>query len=59
MKLYLFGSPLPFQMSLKKKDPNASGGLRVTANDPHLVSLGGGRLSTVVTIHYIPIGLYF
>ncbi|CAD7087535.1 unnamed protein product [Hermetia illucens] len=44
------------KMSLKKKDPNASGGLRVTANDPHLVSLGGGRLSTVVTIHYIPIG---
>lgn len=39
-------------MSLKKKDPS----LRVAANDPHLVSLGGGRLSTAVTIHYIPIG---
>ncbi|KAI9589688.1 putative leucine-rich repeat-containing protein DDB_G0290503 [Glossina fuscipes] len=38
-------------MSLKK-DPS----LRVAANDPHLVSLGGGRLSTAVTIHYIPIG---
>lgn len=39
-------------MSLKKQDP----ALRVAANDPHLVSLGGGRLSTAVTIHYIPIG---
>ncbi|XP_037932264.1 pleckstrin homology-like domain family B member 1 [Teleopsis dalmanni] len=39
-------------MSLTKKDPS----LRVAANDPHLVSLGGGRLSTGVTIHYIPIG---
>ncbi|XP_050328530.1 uncharacterized protein LOC126758336 isoform X2 [Bactrocera neohumeralis] len=39
-------------MSLTKKDPT----LRVAANDPHLVSLGGGRLSTAVTIHYIPIG---
>ena len=39
-------------MSLTKKDPS----LRVAANDPHLVSLGGGRLSTAVTIHYIPIG---
>lgn len=39
-------------MSLKKQDPS----LRVAANDPHLVSLGGGRLSTAVTIHYIPVG---
>lgn len=42
-------------MSLTKKDPS----LRVAANDPHLVSLGGGRLSTAVTIHYIPIGKLF
>ncbi|KAH8284254.1 hypothetical protein KR044_001225 [Drosophila immigrans] len=39
-------------MSLTKKDPS----LRVAASDPHLVSLGGGRLSTAVTIHYIHIG---
>ncbi|KAH8373239.1 hypothetical protein KR009_008037 [Drosophila setifemur] len=39
-------------MSLSKKDPS----LRVAASDPHLVSLGGGRLSTAVTIHYIHIG---
>lgn len=39
-------------MSLSKKDPS----LRVAANDPHLVSLGGGRLSTAVTIHNIPVG---
>ncbi|KAM7349274.1 uncharacterized protein ACRADG_008278 isoform 2-T2 [Cochliomyia hominivorax] len=39
-------------MSLLKKDPS----LRVAANDPHLVSLGGGRLSTAVTIHNIPVG---
>ncbi|KAH8266728.1 hypothetical protein KR018_000774, partial [Drosophila ironensis] len=39
-------------MSLKKKDPS----LRVVASDPHLVSLGGGRLSTAVTLHYIHIG---
>jgi hypothetical protein len=43
-------------MSLKKKDSQSSGGLRVAADDPHLVSLGGGRLSTAVTIHNIPIG---
>lgn len=41
-------------MSLKRKDP--SHGLRVATDDPHLVSLGGGRLSTAVTIHHIPIG---
>ncbi|XP_073829437.1 uncharacterized protein [Musca autumnalis] len=40
-------------MSLSsKKDPS----LRVAANEPHLVSLGGGRLSTAVTIHNIPVG---
>ncbi|XP_016980002.1 pleckstrin homology-like domain family B member 2 isoform X1 [Drosophila rhopaloa] len=39
-------------MSLTKKDPS----LRVAASDPHLVSLGGGRLSTAVTLHYIHIG---
>ncbi|KAM7359919.1 uncharacterized protein ACRADG_002219 isoform 2-T4 [Cochliomyia hominivorax] len=39
-------------MSLTKKDPSFC----VAANDPHLVSLGGGRLSTAVTIHNIPIG---
>ncbi|XP_013103114.2 pleckstrin homology-like domain family B member 1 [Stomoxys calcitrans] len=39
-------------MSLSKKDPSFC----VAANDPHLVSLGGGRLSTAVTIHNIPIG---
>lgn len=43
---------LVLQMSLTKKDPS----LRVAASDPHLVSLGGGRLSTAVTIHYIHIG---
>lgn len=43
-------------MSLKKKDPSQPGGLRVAADDPHLVSLGGGRLSTAVTIHHLPIG---
>lgn len=32
------------------------GGLRVAADDPHLVSLGGGRLSTAVTIHQLPVG---
>lgn len=42
------------QMSLTKKDPS----LRVAASDPHLVSLGGGRLSTAVTIHYIHVGEY-
>ncbi|EDW27542.1 GL20220 [Drosophila persimilis] len=41
-----------WRMSLTKKDPS----LRVAASDPHLVSLGGGRLSTAVTIHYIHIG---
>ena len=41
-------------MSLTKKDPSFC----VAANDPHLVSLGGGRLSTAVTIHNIPIGTY-
>ncbi|EDW81952.2 uncharacterized protein Dwil_GK25538 [Drosophila willistoni] len=39
-------------MSLTKKDPS----LRVAASDPHLVSLGGGRLSTAVTLHNIHIG---
>ena len=43
-------------MSLKKKDSQQLGGLRVAADDPHLVSLGGGRLSTAVTIHHLPIG---
>lgn len=43
-------------MSLKKKDPSQQGGLRVATDDPHLVSLGGGRLSTAVTIHHLPIG---
>lgn len=41
-------------MSLTKKDPSFC----VAANDPHLVSLGGGRLSTAVTIHNIPIGKF-
>lgn len=46
-------------MSLKKKDSvQPTGGLRVAADDPHLVSLGGGRLSTAVTIHNLPIGEY-
>lgn len=44
-------------MSLKKKDTlQPGGGLRVAADDPHLVSLGGGRLSTAVTIHHLPVG---
>lgn len=52
-------------MSLKRKDYQTGGqpqqqqqqqGLRVAAGDPHLVSLGGGRLSTAVTIHHLPIG---
>ncbi|GAB0094332.1 uncharacterized protein DMENIID0001_096140 [Sergentomyia squamirostris] len=44
-------------MSLKKSDQQAIGsGLRVAAGEPHLVSLGGGRLSTAVTIHHLPIG---
>uniref|UniRef100_A0A6B2EE01 Putative kinesin-like protein n=1 Tax=Phlebotomus kandelakii TaxID=1109342 RepID=A0A6B2EE01_9DIPT len=41
-------------MSLKKSDQGS--GLRVAAGEPHLVSLGGGRLSTAVTIHHLPIG---
>lgn len=45
-------------MSLKRKDPLAQGGLRVASEDPHLVSLGGGRLSTAVTIHHLPIGTF-
>lgn len=46
-------------MSLKKSDQQAIGsGLRVAAGEPHLVSLGGGRLSTAVTIHHLPIGKY-
>lgn len=45
-------------MSLKRKDPLAQGGLRVASEDPHLVSLGGGRLSTAVTIHHLPIGSF-
>lgn len=28
----------------------------MAAGEPHLVSLGGGRLSTAVTIHHLPIG---
>lgn len=44
-------------MSLKRKDYQAQQqGLRVAAGEPHLVSLGGGRLSTAVTIHHLPIG---
>lgn len=43
-------------MSLKKDHIQSSGGLRVAADDPHLVSLGNGRLSTAVTIHPIHIG---
>lgn len=44
-------------MSLKRRESlTQSGGLRVAADDPHLVSLGGGRLSTAVTIHQLPIG---
>lgn len=46
-------------MSLKRKDyqaPTQQQGLRVAAGEPHLVSLGGGRLSTAVTIHHLPIG---
>lgn len=44
-------------MSLKRRDStNQGGGLRVAADDPHLVSLGGGRLSTAVTIHQLPVG---
>lgn len=44
-------------MSLKKKDViQQGGGLRVAADDLHLVSLGGGRLSTAVTIHHLPVG---
>lgn len=45
-------------MSLKKDHIQSSGGLRVAADDPHLVSLGNGRLSTAVTIHPIHIGEY-
>lgn len=45
-------------MSLKRKDSSQQGGLRVATDDPHLVSLGGGRLSTAVTIHHLPIGKY-
>lgn len=46
-------------MSLKRKEfqtQQQQQGLRVAAGDPHLVSLGGGRLSTAVTIHHLPIG---
>lgn len=45
-------------MSLQRKDPLSQGGLRVASEDPHLVSLGGGRLSTAVTIHHLPIGSF-
>ena len=30
--------------------------LRVQTEDPHLVSMGGGRLSTAVTILPLPLG---
>lgn len=44
-------------MSLTRKDSGTNnGGLRVATDSPHLVSLGGGRLSTAVTIHHLPIG---
>lgn len=38
-----------------------SGGraLKLQTDAPHLVSLGGGRLSTAVTLHPIPQGLIF
>lgn len=37
-----------------------SGGraLKLQTDTPHLVSLGGGRLSTAVTLHPIPQGFY-
>lgn len=48
-----------FQMSIRRKESTHQGGLRVATDDPHLVSLGGGRLSTAVTIHHLPLGTYF
>ena len=30
--------------------------LKVQTDTPHLVSLGGGRLSTAVTLHPLPLG---
>jgi len=43
--------------TIKSKDQyTPGGGLRVATDEPHLVSLGGGRLSTAVTIHHLPIG---
>lgn len=32
--------------------------LRFQTEDPHLVSMGSGRLSTAVTIHPLPMGQY-
>lgn len=48
-------------MSLKTQNgqqqcSSNSVGLRLAAADPHLVSLGGKRLSTAVTIHHLPFG---
>lgn len=32
--------------------------LKVQTDNPHLVSLGSGRLSTTVTLHPLPEGMY-
>lgn len=46
-------------MSFETKNHSVGqGGIRLAANDPHFVSLGGRRFSTAVTIHHIPIGEY-
>lgn len=34
-----------------------SGGIRISGEEPHFISLGNGRLSTGVTIFEIPTGL--
>lgn len=35
------------------------GALKVHTDTPHLVSLGGGRLSTAVTLHPLPSGKFY
>ena len=45
-----------FQEQLKVTETQSGKGMRVQADTPHLVSLGGGRLSTAVTLLPLPEG---